>query len=94
MSKRTMSFLGVALVLGLIAGLGASLAFTTALGTTALNATAKPSAARIKNAQLQVGNAAPDFRLPDHTGGYVRLSDFRGKQNIVVAFYPAAFTPV
>jgi len=85
MNKRTLVFLGIALVLGLIAGFGASLA---------LNAAAKPGAAQIKNAQLKVGDTAPDFRLPDHTGGYVRLSDFRGKQNVVIAFYPAAFTPV
>jgi peroxiredoxin len=48
----------------------------------------------IKNAKLEVGDRAPDFRLPDHTGGYIRLSDFQGKQNVVIAFYPAAFTPV
>jgi hypothetical protein len=48
----------------------------------------------IQNATLKVGDLAPDFRLPDHTGGYVRLSDHRGKQNIIIAFYPAAFTPV
>jgi peroxiredoxin len=43
---------------------------------------------------LKVGDPAPDFRLPDHTGGYVRLSDYREKGNVVIAFYPAAFTPV
>lgn len=50
--------------------------------------------AQVENAQLSVGDEAPDFRLPDHTGGYVRLSDFKGKNNVVIAFYPAAFTPV
>jgi cytochrome oxidase Cu insertion factor (SCO1/SenC/PrrC family) len=49
---------------------------------------------QVNNAQLEVGDEAPDFRLPDHRGGYVRLSDFKGKSNVVIAFYPAAFTPV
>lgn len=49
---------------------------------------------RVHNARLEVGDEAPDFRLPDHTGGYVRLSDFRGEHNVVIAFYPAAWTPV
>lgn len=51
-------------------------------------------AAQINNAELQIGDPAPDFRLPDHNGGYVRLSDFEGKSNVIIAFYPAAFTPV
>ena len=48
---------------------------------------------QINNASLKVGDAAPDFTLSDHTGRYQRLSDYRG-QNVVLAFYPAAFTPV
>jgi len=49
---------------------------------------------RIKNAKLEVGDKAPDFRLPDHTGGYIRLSDYQGQKNVVLAFYPLAWTPV
>ncbi len=41
---------------------------------------------------LKVGDMAPDFSLPATTGGTVRLSDFRGKSNVVLAFFPAAFT--
>ena len=48
----------------------------------------------IENAELNVGDQAPDFRLPDHKGGFVRLSDFEGKNHVVIAFFPAAFTPV
>jgi peroxiredoxin len=35
---------------------------------------------------------APDFTLPSTTGKPVTLSEFRGKKNVVLAFYPAAFT--
>jgi peroxiredoxin len=42
--------------------------------------------------QLKVGDMAPDFTLPSTSGKPVTLSDFRGKKNVVLAFYPAAFT--
>ena len=41
---------------------------------------------------LKVGDVAPDFTLPDNTNHPVKLSDFRGKKNVVLAFFPAAFT--
>ena len=43
---------------------------------------------------LQPGDDAPDFELRSHRGGTVRLSSFRGKKNVVLAFHPLAFTPV
>ena len=42
--------------------------------------------------KLKVGDAAPDFTLPATTGKPVRLSDFKGKKNVVLAFYVLAFT--
>jgi cytochrome oxidase Cu insertion factor (SCO1/SenC/PrrC family) len=42
--------------------------------------------------KLKVGDMAPDFTLPDLTGKTVKLSDFRGKNNVVLAFYVFAFT--
>ncbi len=42
---------------------------------------------------LKVGDEAPDFTLPS-TQGSITLSQYRGKKNVVLAFYPAAFTPV
>lgn len=39
------------------------------------------------------GDEAPDFELKDQHGQTVRLRDFRGQRNVVLVFYPAAFTP-
>lgn len=41
-----------------------------------------------------IGSEAPDFELRSHRGGTVKLSDFRGKRHVVLAFHPLAFTPV
>jgi cytochrome oxidase Cu insertion factor (SCO1/SenC/PrrC family) len=41
---------------------------------------------------LIVGDEAPDFTLPDDKGGQVKLSSFRGKKNVALAFYVFAFT--
>lgn len=43
--------------------------------------------------KIGVGAEAPDFTLKDQDGKDVALSSFRGKKNVVVAFYPRAFTP-
>ena len=41
---------------------------------------------------LKVGDKAPEFTLTDTTGKEVKLSEFRGKKNVVLAFYVLAFT--
>jgi cytochrome oxidase Cu insertion factor (SCO1/SenC/PrrC family) len=41
---------------------------------------------------LKVGQPAPDFTLTDTEGKQVNLHDFKGKQNVVLAFYVLAFT--
>jgi peroxiredoxin len=44
---------------------------------------------------LKVGDTAPDFELPGHRGGEkFKLSDSRGKNNVVIVFYPLDWTPV
>ena len=43
---------------------------------------------------VEVGDLAPDFELKSHAGGTVKLSDFRGKKNVFIAFYPLDWTPV
>ncbi|BEP15251.1 peroxiredoxin [Acidothermaceae bacterium B102] len=43
---------------------------------------------------IQVGEVAPDFTLVDQHRQPITLSDFRGKKNVVLVFYPWAFTPV
>ena len=41
---------------------------------------------------IEVGQEAPDFELKNQFGTPVRLSSFRGERNVVVVFYPMAFT--
>ena len=42
---------------------------------------------------LKVGDEAPDFTLTSTDMKPVKLSDFKGKKNVVLAFFPAAFSP-
>jgi hypothetical protein len=41
----------------------------------------------------EVGQPAPDFKLPSTMGGDVSLSDFRGKKWVFLEFYGADFAP-
>src|SRR5580704_17878420 len=49
---------------------------------------------------IQVGTVAPDFELASNEleggrpGKKIKLSDYRGKKNVVLAFYPLDFSPV
>jgi mycoredoxin-dependent peroxiredoxin len=43
---------------------------------------------------VDVGQPAPDFELVDHHGTPVRLSSFRGRRNVLVVFFPWAFSSV
>jgi peroxiredoxin Q/BCP len=46
----------------------------------------------VQGTELKVGDKAPDFTLLDTNWKEVRLSDFLGKKNVVLAFYVLAFT--
>ena len=59
---------------------------------------AKPSPPPAPHTNLKVGDPAPDFTLPSTLVGAdgktvrYKLSDFKGKKNVVLAFYVLAFT--
>jgi cytochrome oxidase Cu insertion factor (SCO1/SenC/PrrC family) len=78
-------FLGLAVMLGLTA-------------TAAAQQAAQPAPARpaqqpaAPKTHLKVGDPAPDFTLRDTNGKEVKLSDYKGKKNVVLAFYVFAFT--
>ena len=61
-----------------VMALGLSLAASAALAQTPV--------------ELKVGDPAPDFTLPASDGKTYKLSDFKGKQAVVVAWFPKAFT--
>lgn len=43
---------------------------------------------------IEIGQRAPDFELPATTGGTIKLSQFLGKQAVLIEFYGADFAPV
>jgi mycoredoxin-dependent peroxiredoxin len=43
---------------------------------------------------ISVGSPAPDFVLKDQSQKEVKLSDFKGKKNVVIVFYPLDWSPV
>jgi cytochrome oxidase Cu insertion factor (SCO1/SenC/PrrC family) len=55
---------------------------------------AKPAAKQepAPEPKIKVGDMAPDFTMKDQNRHDVKLSDFRGKSNVVLAFYIFAFT--
>ncbi len=81
-----------------------SFVFLLAAASIAVAQTPTPSPTPAKappaapHTNLKVGQAAPDFTLastavgPDGRGVRFKLSDFKGKKNVVLAFYVLAFT--
>ena len=54
-----------------------------------IGAVAAPAAHAV---ELEVGQMAPDFSLPDQTGKIHHLADYRGK-TVILAMYPKDMTP-
>jgi hypothetical protein len=46
-----------------------------------------------ETAALEVGEKAPDFTLPSTMGGQISLSQFQGKQCVLIEFYGVDFAP-
>ena len=79
-----------------------ALSFVFVLATAAIAVAQQPTPTPAKppapHTNLKVGDKAPDFTLPstavgqDGKGLRFKLSDFKGKKNVVLAFYVLAFT--
>jgi peroxiredoxin len=68
---------------------------TTLLMIVLLVCSSLSSVASAKDAErIFVGQKAPDFTLPAHSGGEISLSNYLGQKSVVLVFYPLAFTPV
>ena len=70
------------LTMGLVASLAAG----------AVMAQAPTAAAPAVPTVVKVGDMAPDFTMPGTDGKTHKLSDYRGKQAVVIAWFPRAFT--
>ena len=51
-----------------------------------------PVMGQARRVELKVGDQAPQFALPGSDGRLYRLSDYRGKQVVVLAWFAKAFT--
>ena len=65
---------------------------TLAVLSTAMAATLMGQGQAPPKTHLKVGDMAPDFELQSTQGKKVKLSEYRGQKNVVLAFFPAAFT--
>jgi cytochrome oxidase Cu insertion factor (SCO1/SenC/PrrC family) len=78
--------------LALLLAAFAAAGFAQAPAASASPAAPRPQAPPAPKTNLKVGDMAPDFTLPNTKGEPVHLADFRGKKNVILAFYVLAFT--
>jgi cytochrome oxidase Cu insertion factor (SCO1/SenC/PrrC family) len=64
---------------------------TSAILLAALGAAAIGQQPEPPKTNLKVGEPAPEFVLTDTAGKEVKLSDYKGKKNVILAFYVLAF---
>ncbi len=65
---------------------------TAALMAALVTAVGAQQNVKVSHTTLKPGDMAPDFTLLDNHWKQVHLSDYRGKKNVVLAFYVLAFT--
>ncbi len=53
---------------------------------------AAPAVAQEEEGGLAVGDTAPDFSLKGSDGETYTLAQFKGEKNVILAFFPKAFT--
>jgi cytochrome oxidase Cu insertion factor (SCO1/SenC/PrrC family) len=61
-------------------------------GSLAVGAMRAQQDVKVNHTSLKVGDMAPDFTLLDNQWKQIHLIDYRGKKNVVLAFYVLAFT--
>jgi thioredoxin-dependent peroxiredoxin len=66
--------------------------FLNSMKLLALFAGLMGGSAALQAADLRPGDPAPDFELPGSDGKTYKLSDFKGKKPVVLAWFPKAFT--
>jgi len=71
----------------LIASVGSIVLLATVAGAQSLGPKDGSGLPPTDTARVAVGTAAPDFSLAAFNGSTVTLSDFRGKQNVILVFY-------
>ncbi len=74
---------------GVLPAVIVALSFGTAVTTLSAQTTASSDK---EKKELKVGDVAPDFELKGTDGKTYKLSDFKGKSPVVVAWYPKALT--
>ncbi len=90
--KGNLKSAAVLLVLAVVVPLFSQCSTATTASKATATAANTAKAAAVQPAVLKVGDKAPDFTLPDQFGKDISLSQFRGKKNVVLAFYVLAFT--